>query len=120
MNELDGFIVFRPEVDRPAFISTRQKSTGLSSGAWVKLGKPEYVNFFFDENGRRVMIKVAESDFDNALKVVFHGKGKNMCFGNKMLAVKLIKMFGLGKQISGHLAGEGIMIFEEINNGRIS
>ena len=111
-DELNGFVVFRPSVDKPAFLSTRQKSTGLSSGAWIKLDKPEYVNFFLDEDGKRVMLKVAEPNYDNALKVVFHGKGKNMCFGNKVLARKLTDMFGIGKQIPGHLVGTGIMIFE--------
>ena len=111
MSELDHFVVYKLP-PKPVFISVMLKSVGISSGAYDLLGCPEYVNVFFDECGRRVMIRKSDQTMPNALKVISHQGGKNRTLCNSQLTKKVRAMLTTGTRMEGHGAGEGTVIFE--------
>lgn len=117
MSELDGFVVYKPN-EAPCFISAHDKSITVSSGAFKALGSPEWANVFLDECRQRVMIKAAEPQFKNVLKMVEHSAGKNRVICNRELTVLLHDMFGRGSHIMGHLVADGCMIFDRFRMNR--
>jgi hypothetical protein len=119
MSELDRFVVYKP-CKLPVCISAHEKYIAISAGAYIALGKPEYVNVFLEECGNRVMIKKADKKMPNAMKIIEHQAGSNRCLCNKDLAKIVSGMWGHGTHIMGHLVDDCGMIFdrEEKNNGR--
>lgn len=113
MNELEGFVLWRPEEEKPMFIRSNGKGVGLCGTAYTALGCPEFVNIFFDEMKCRVMIKRAEPDYKNIISITAHSGGRNMYLCNKRLAKKIVSMFGTAR-IYGHMAAEGTLVFDTI------
>lgn len=111
MSELDGFVVYKPD-DKPLFIAAYEKSVSVSAGVMAALKSPQYVNVFLDICRKRIMLKTAEKDFENVLSVVQHGAGHNRVLCNRELAQVIRDMFGKGVHIMGHVAGDGIAIFD--------
>ena len=117
MSELDHFVVYKlPE--KPTYISVLEKSIGISSGSFDLLGCPEYVNVFFDECGKRVMIKKATKTMPNVFKITSHQGGKNRVICSRPLTEKVREMFGDAKRIPGHSVSEECMIFDRVERGR--
>lgn len=113
MSELEGFELFRPNADKPLYIAARQKSVAICAEAYKALGCPQYVNVFTDDFKKRIMIKKAEKGYENAIKVVQHSAGRNMCLCYKKLADMVIEMFGQSTRVYGHVVGDGMMIFDK-------
>lgn len=110
MSELDHFVVYKTN-RRPVYIAAHSKCVGISAGAFVELGKPEFVNVFIDESGKRVMIKKADKKMPNIWKVIEHRAGQNRCICSKPLTAVIREMFGHGTHITGHPV-DGGMIFD--------
>lgn len=113
MNELEGFVLWRPDEGKPMYIRTDDKCIRICAEAYSALGAPEFVNVFLDETKRRVMIKMAKPDYQNIIRVTSHSAGHNMSLCNRRLAQKMIGLFGKAR-IHGHIAGDGILIFDVI------
>ena len=113
MNELDGFVVYKPDDVKGVFISASPKQIRISAEAYRRLGKPEWVNVFFDEAHKRVMIKAAEPDYPNVVHCTAHSLGKNMSMCYRDLSEKVIDMFGKQTQVHGHQVGEDTLIFDK-------
>lgn len=111
MNEQDHFVVYKP-CKLPACISAHEKYIAISAKAYIELGKPEYVNVFLDECGKRVMIKKADKRMPNVMKVIEHQAGSNRCICRKDLARVVREMFGHGTHVMGHPVDDGGMIFD--------
>ena len=72
-NELEGFVIFRGSrsgYDLSVGIVVTGTSIRLTEGAFQQCGSPEYVNVFFDDTTKRMMIKKAEKKMANVFKVV--------------------------------------------------
>lgn len=115
MSELDGFVIYKTDQrSRRLFIRVNgQKHFGISTGVWNVLGKPEYINAFLDENKGRVMLKSAEKDYENAMKVSTSKQCRGIYVSSQNLMVKLHEMFPNRRRVPGHVAGDGIVIFQE-------
>lgn len=73
LSELEGFEVFQP-TPKGLLMTTELKVQGsivqLTYGSVRALGYPNYVNFFFDRNTQRVMVKrAADEKTPNTLKL---------------------------------------------------
>lgn len=113
MSELDGFVIYKPKhSNEKMYLSVRKKGVGITQAVLEALHDAEYVNVFFDEMKHRVMLKYAEADFENTLKVGNYGRSGSM-INNKNIAEKLRGWWGENARIQGHAAGDGIVIFEE-------
>lgn len=112
MTELEGFEIFAPSKGKPLFICTGEKAVRICADAYKALGKPQYVNVFLDDVKKRILIKVSEKSFDNALKVVKHSGGMNMTICYKDLAKKVSAMYGKGNRVYGHIVSEDMIIFD--------
>lgn len=110
MTELEGFEIYKPE--KSFFIGIGDKTIRICADAYRSLGAPGYLNVFIDEAGLRVMIKVAQENYENAMKVIAHSSGRNMCICYKPLAEKLAGMFGKGARVYGRMVSDDMMIFE--------
>jgi len=114
MSELDGFELFVPDAGRPLYITTSEKTLRICADAYKALGCPDCVNIFFDEVKRRMMIKSAKKEYENTLNVTAHSSGRNMSICCKSLARKAVEMYGKGVRVYGHVAGDGILIFDRV------
>ena len=94
MSELDGFVVYKPDDYKPIYIAAGGKQIRISAEAYRRLGGPEWVNVFFDEVHKRVMIKAAEAGFENVVHCTCHSSGRNMSICYRNLTDKLIAMYG--------------------------
>lgn len=115
MSELDGFVLLKPHCKSHPIslnIAPAHMYTSISRGALAELGCPTYCNIFVDENKKRVMIKAAEEGYQNTYHLVQNKKKRTARINNKNLAVTLGKLF-TGTVIPGHVAGDGIVIFQE-------
>lgn len=110
MTELEGFEIFTPT--GPFFICAGDKAIRICADAYRALGMPEYVNVFLDDVKKRIMLKVAKKDYENAMKVIKHSHGMNMNICYKALAVKIADMYGQGNRVYGHLVSDGMMVFD--------
>lgn len=118
MTELESFELFRPHGEQNFFLCARNKSIGISKDAYNELDQPEYVLVFIDDIKNRIMIKAVNQNYENAVKVIKHSAGgthrsSNMCLCCKALTKKMITMFGTSNRVYGHLAGDGVMIFDK-------
>ena len=112
MSELDGFVIYKPKHGDKIHITVRRRCVGITRSAVDKLGDGvQYINVFFDDNKRRVMIKRAEEGFENTLKICANGTS-GLTINSVLIAEKLRGWFGKDAQIPGHEAGDGILIFE--------
>ena len=71
-NELDGFVIFRANrsgYDMSVGLIICNTGMRLTDGAFRQCGSPEYVNVFFDEAGKRMMLKKAEKNMANVYKL---------------------------------------------------
>lgn len=113
MSELDGFVVYKPKHEvKKMHISVRKKGVGLTQTVIEALNDAEYINIFLDDKKHRVMLKQAEADYENILRVGNYGRSGSM-INNKNIAEKLRGWWGENARIPGHAAGDGIVIFEE-------
>lgn len=111
MSELDGFVIYKPKhSNEKMYLSVRKKGVGITQAVLEALHDAEYVNVFFDEMKHRVMLKYAEADFENTLKVGNYGRSGRM-INSLDIAEKLRGWYG-NAQVAGHVAGDGILIFE--------
>ena len=104
MNELEGFEVWKGEASLAyqrnviaLTVEAKQKSVRLSSFAMERIGRPDYVNVFFNEGEQRVAFKAAEAEYPNALKMMRSSgkmKYKNAIF-NSALSRKISTMVGV-------------------------
>lgn len=117
MTELQSFELFRPHGEQNCFIRARNKNIGISKDAFHELGKPEYVLVYFDDVKRRILIKVVDKQYENAMKVVRHSAGGmkygNMCICCKALAQRMIEIVGTSVRVYGHLVSDGVMVFDK-------
>ena len=118
MTELEAFELFRPHGEQHFFICARLKSIGISKDAYNELGKPEYALIYFDDVRKRIMVKVVDQRYENAVKVIKHSAGgrhksSNMAFCCKSLTERMIAMFGHSVRVYGHLVSDGVMIFDK-------
>ncbi len=109
MNELDGFTVYK--VNRIC-LSVRKRTTGLSAEAYEIIGS-DWVNVFFDERKRRCMVKKAEPEYRNVLRISSYGSSSHV-INSAEVSNTLRRWFGDGAKVPGHEAGDGIVIFEEM------
>ena len=70
-NELKGFVLFQSARanDFSVGIIVGNNGMRLTAGAFRQRGSPEYINVFFDENTKRMMIKKADKRMANIYKV---------------------------------------------------
>ena len=73
-NIFDGFVLFTAckgiALDHTiGAVITGDRNMRLTDGAISLLGNPEYVNVFFDEPGKRMMIRKAEKDMPNIFRI---------------------------------------------------
>lgn len=111
MSELDGFVVYKPQKETKMHISVGRRGIGITRSAVDALGVPEYINIFLDEVKHRVMIKYAEADYENTLKISNNGRS-GLTINCKRIAEHLCGWYGLNTHVPGHEAGDGILIFE--------
>jgi len=73
MNDLEGFVLFEIRSGLAADLSVSVILTvnylRLTTTAFRQLGSPEFVNVFFDEHGKRMMLKKADKRNQNIVKV---------------------------------------------------
>lgn len=103
-NDLDGFQVWKGDAllayQQAVIVLTvesKQKSIRFSSFAMERIGRPDYVNVFFNEHEQRVAFKAAEAEYPNALKMMRSSgkmKYKNAIF-NSALSRKISAMVGV-------------------------
>ena len=111
MSELDGFVVYKPKHEvKKMHISVRKKGVGLTQTVIEALNDAEYINIFLDDKKHRVMLKYAEEGYENTLKVGNYGRSGRM-INSLDIAEKLRGWYG-NAQVAGHVAGDGILIFE--------
>ena len=113
MSELDGFVVYRLDEGKGMYISASPKQVRISAEAYRRLGSPEYVNAFFDESKKRVMLKKADKRYQNAMHCICHSAGRNMSVCYRGFADKVMAMFGTKMRIHGHQVGDDAMIFDK-------
>ena len=118
MTELEAFELFRPHGEQNFFLCARLKSIGISKDAYYALGSPEYALVYFDDVKKRIMVKVVDQRYENAIKVVRHSAGghhktSNMAFCCKSLALKMASLFGKSVRVYGHLVSDGVMVFDK-------
>ena len=117
MTELQSFELFRPHGEQNFFIRARNKNIGISKDAYDELKKPEFVLVYFDDVKRRVLIKVVDKQYENAVKIIRHNSGGNksgnMCICCKALTRKMISMFSTSNRVYGHLVSDGVMVFDK-------
>lgn len=85
-NDLNGFKLFRNEKGNRVCpyvcaLMVAKTSIGLSLTACEMLDFPTYVNIFFDDKRRRVMISKAEKDYPNIFVLTLQGtrSGSRRC-----------------------------------------
>lgn len=113
MSELDGFLVYKPDDVKGVYISASPKQIRISAEAYRRLGRPEWVNVFFDDLHSRVMIRKADPDWKNVVHCTCHSRGRNMSMCYRDLADRVLTMFGREMRIHGHQAGEDTLIFDK-------
>ena len=111
MNELSGFTVFEPMSRTDIHLSVRKRTIGITASACKALGS-EYVNVFFDERKKRCMLKRAEPTYRNVLRIYSNGKSGRV-INNAGVSQTLRRWFGEDARVPGHIAGDGIVIFED-------
>ena len=78
-NDLDGFVLFTEtkgtEYDLTVAMIMSESNIRLTRGAQKLMGGAEFVNIFFDEAGKRMMIRKAEKNNANIFKL---SMGKNL------------------------------------------
>lgn len=119
MTELESFELFRPHGEQNFFLCARLKSIGISKDAYIELGSPEYALIYFDDVKKRIMVKVVDRQYENAIRVIRHSAGghhktSNMAFCCKALTKKMIEMFGRSVRVYGHLVSDGVMVFDKV------
>ena len=113
MSELDGFVLYKPKPGiKNIHISIRKRGIGITQTAVEALGGSEYINVFFDDHRRRVMLKHAEADYPNIIRIRNYARS-GLMINNLGIAEKLRTWYGPDARILGHVAGDGILIFEE-------
>lgn len=113
MSELDGFVVYKPKHEvKKMHISVRKKGVGLTQTVIEALNDAEYINIFLDDKKHRVMLKQAEADYQNTIRIRDYGRS-GLMINNLGIAEKLRGWYGPDARILGHVAGDGILIFEE-------
>lgn len=71
-NELEGFVIFRGArsgYDLSVAIVVTGTGISLTEGAFQQCGSPEYINVFFDDTTKRMMIKKADKKTPNVFKI---------------------------------------------------
>lgn len=112
MTELEGFELFKPGKDETLFITTNFSKIMMCKEVFQVLGKPEYVNVFLDEVKQRIMIKAAEKDYENAIRVIEYKSKKSKHFCSKKLATIISNWYGKSQRVYGHVAGNNLIIFD--------
>ena len=115
MSELDGFILIRPAAKSyPISLSivTEHMYVTVSRGAFTALDYPKFCNVFIDANHKRVMVKAAQEGWQNTFRLAQNKNKKSARINNKDLSETLGSLFEQ-TVIPGHVAGEGIVIFQE-------
>jgi len=107
-NELYGFTVYKPGGRGTIHLTIRTRVLGISAAACEVLGS-EYVNVFLNEKKHRVMVKRADAEFQNVMRICVSGSSRVV--GNAELTGILRKWFGDKAVIQGYKAGDGILIF---------
>lgn len=111
MSELDNFVVYVPGLEKMYYIKATEKNVTICKEAYMLLEQPEFVNVFFDEKHNRVMIKPADRNFPNIIRLTKPKEGHHIAtLCCKGLALKILKMLGK-KRVYGHPCPGG-MIFE--------
>ena len=105
-NELEGFEIFVPtHTSSTSMIGITITKTGvrLTKGALGQIKYPEYVNCFFDRNGKRMMVLPADKRNQNIMKLSKQGNCPNTlsqgCFLREVESVAERKLFGDGKRV---------------------
>ena len=102
MNELDGFVVYRNEkgnrtAPHSIALMVSKRVLSLSMTACQILDDPVYVNIFFDERRRRMMVTKAEEETPNCFMLAKQGKeeGNRRCYlSAKYLRSEVEKLAG--------------------------
>lgn len=110
--ELEGFTLFKPPLKNEIHISIRKRCIGISIDACEALGS-KWINVFFDERKKRMMVKRAEEGYKNTLKISDNGES-GRTINSAGVCETLKRMFGDRAKIGGHVAGDGIIIFDEV------
>ena len=122
-DELMGFVIVRksrtryvdPKRQIPN-LSVQKKGLILNVASCRALGMPDYVLVFLDENRRRIMVRAAEKDQENAYLLSYDGTKFRRKVCSWCLSAQLRKLFGQETfTLKGHApkGTEGILIFEE-------
>ena len=78
-NDLDGFVLFTEtkgtSFDTSVAVIVTESNARLTQGAAKCLNGAEYINIFFDESGRRMMLRKAEKTNANIFRL---NGGKNL------------------------------------------
>ena len=115
MSELDGFVLIKPaEKLYPISLSivTEHMYVTVSRGAFTALDCPKFCNVFIDANRKRVMVKEAQEGWQNTFRLAQNKSKRSARINNKELAQTLGSLFEQ-TVIPGHVAGDGIVIFQE-------
>ena len=81
---LDGFKQYNMAVGTSS-VSITDNGIAFSKAAIVRIGKPEYVIFMIDEEGKRIAIQKAEKDDDGAIPFQSEKKIVSVRWNNKEL-----------------------------------
>ena len=70
-NELTGFVVYEPRKFRSNGIafSVNNRTLRFTTEAVTKIGAPDYVNIFFDDTKKRMLVTAAKKDYKNVFQL---------------------------------------------------
>ena len=109
-SDLMGFDLFT--VERHVFIRTQSDRIVISSAAFKILGRPAFINVFIDRLDGRVMLKYAEKEYENSLKVYTCKRNGAHWINSKELVVFLEPFIGRNVRAYGQKAGKDMAVFE--------
>lgn len=118
MKMLEGFKRYDIAIGTSS-VSITDNGIAFSKAAIIRLGKPEYVIFLMDENGKRIAIQKAEKSDDGAIQF-YSPKKKNISvrWNNKDLLKALAEIMNwelagnIYKVEGEYISAENAMIFD--------